>query len=193
MEDLRIINIDLDKLYTCLENEMDFCGTSPSLYPKEKFVRSVSECFTIELSTEEDTTRRVCVGHDGSAQYVNIKNITLNPLTLLTMILQLADIIPQVKLIGLILILIDILKGISIELDKKQTFILLCIHKSILYGNIVNDENLYNIVHNAVIEEKFNPIEKNELYEIIKYLSDIRLIKINDGLYTINDTITWSD
>ncbi|MBP3489070.1 MAG: hypothetical protein J6K53_11805 [Roseburia sp.] len=92
----------------------------------------------------------------------------------------------NLKPISIMLFLLNLLKQMSVDLDKKQV-LLYAIFVAETKKVRLTDENLMQCVNLYMKQYGYSEWEDEELYEAISRLLELEIIGVTNGIYEVND------
>lgn len=136
------------------------------------------------IQTVRIVKRAVMIKHDGTGRHIAAKNIRFYPVTFIEGLYGVMG--NNLKPISIMLFLLNLLKQMSVDLDKKQV-LLYAIFVAETKKVRMTDENLMQCVNSYMKQYGYSEWEEEELYEVVSRLLELEIIGVTNGVYEVND------
>lgn len=155
---------------------------TPEVSEDAKSIRNTKIAKNIQ--TVRIVKRAVMIKHDGTGRHIAAKNIRFYPVTFIEGLYGVMG--NNLKPISVMLFLLNLLKQMSVDLDKKQV-LLYAIFAAETKKVRMTDENLMQCVNSHRKQYGYSEWEEEELYEAVSRLLELEIIGVTNGVYEVND------
>lgn len=156
----------------------------------ESVFNNAVEVVLTECRSGEERTKSVHIRRDGTGKFNSINNIRF---CLRESIEEIFHVVSQVDNKALFYLtsaqfLFRMMDKIGIELDKKQTALIVALYQETKHCK-VTDENLEEVISRWLTQEGYRRMSREEIYEEIARLTEWGIIEILDGNYIVTEKI----
>lgn len=175
-----------------IERELNFFDVQLPDYSSEirNIFNDTVEVELAEYGPEEEKTKGVRVRRDGTGRFTSIKNLRFCLCECIERIFNLVCQIDNEVLFYLTAVsfLYTLIEKLGIELDKKQTAVIVALYQETKRCE-VTDDNLEEVISRWLTQEGYRQMDTEEIYEEMKQLAEWGIVEISDGRYLIAEKI----
>lgn len=155
-----------------------------------KVFNNTVEVELAECGSEEERTKSVRVRGDGTGKFTSIKNIRFCLRECIEGILGVVSQIGNEPFFYLTAacFLFALMEKMGIELDKKQTAVIIALYQETKRCK-VTDDNLEKVISCWLTQEGYRRMDMEEIYEEIEQLAKWGIIEVLDGRYSVAEKI----